>query len=754
MVHICDRKPFPPAQAEPEHLAHFSTTILRCFMCPLMSHMHQLSVVKLSSVSVSLATSTDDFPTDGIPLSLIREFIDEHGGQAVFQGLSTDDVKDRFIVPKTQATKASMCAQLKQEGDARVQTATWFVSHAWRYKFLDLVAALETFFADEVGVVILWLDLFSTSQHATFSRPPEWWQQTFCSAIGRMGRMVMVMTPWENPISLTRAWCLIEIFACQSSGSQFNVALPPSERERFLEEIVSKSGAFYGMLSNVSTEQSECSRDSDKERIFAAVRGLDGGFIGLDRCILKSMTSWLVQQLELQIQKAAADGLVENELTLMNALAALIGKMGEYDRALLLYEECMTRRQKLLGDDHVSTLESLLGLASLFLLKSDYQRAIPIYEECLSKSKRVLGHHHPVTLSNMHQMAMTLTHIGNRRAGESMFEECLTAREQVLGNLHIDTLSTMNALALAYQYRGAHDQAERLLVVCLNGQKQILGDSHPETLATMSHLGTVFLNRGFFCDCEPLFVKCLEERQRILGEHPDTFSSMGNLASLYRCQKRMPEAEALFLSCLKGRKQFLGATHAETLCSVNNLALLLDNQLRLDEAEKLHLECLEGRTSTLGGTHPDTLSSMNNLALLLTSQSRHVDAEVMHKRCLDARIIALGNLHPSTLCSMNNLANSYRKQRKYDLAKPLYESCVEGRTKTLGPLHLETLSCKINIASLIAESRDQCIEAELLFRETIREGSMRYGADHPRLSSWKRSFRDRFGREFVDSDGK
>ncbi len=82
----------------------------------------------------------------------------------------------------------------------RVQRATWFVSHAWRYKFLDLVKALEMFFAS-IGGVVIWLDLFSTSQHSSFSKPPEWWQQTFVSAIGQMGQMVMVMTPRDNPLS-------------------------------------------------------------------------------------------------------------------------------------------------------------------------------------------------------------------------------------------------------------------------------------------------------------------------------------------------------------------------------------------------------------------------------------------------------------------------------------------------------------------------------------------------------------------------
>ena len=52
------------------------------------------------------------------------------------------------------------------------------------------------------------------------------------------------------------------------------------ERARFLQEITERPAAFYDMLGKVNTAKSECSRDSDRERIFAAVRELDGGVDG------------------------------------------------------------------------------------------------------------------------------------------------------------------------------------------------------------------------------------------------------------------------------------------------------------------------------------------------------------------------------------------------------------------------------------------------------------------------------------------
>jgi hypothetical protein len=44
-----------------------------------------------------------------------------------------------------------------------------------------------------------------------------------------MGRLVMVLTPWTNPVTLTRAWCILELFACCNSRSRFELAIPPEQ---------------------------------------------------------------------------------------------------------------------------------------------------------------------------------------------------------------------------------------------------------------------------------------------------------------------------------------------------------------------------------------------------------------------------------------------------------------------------------------------------------------------------------------------
>ena len=128
----------------------------------------------------------------------------------------------------------------------------------------------------------------------------------FVRVIKEMGRVVMVLSPWDNLIALTRAWCLIELHSCCrlkryftarcivltplcSTGGRFDIALPDEQRAQFLSDIRAKSSAFYDMLALVKTERSECSRLEDRDRIFEAVRSIDGGFSTVDRMVFKAM---------------------------------------------------------------------------------------------------------------------------------------------------------------------------------------------------------------------------------------------------------------------------------------------------------------------------------------------------------------------------------------------------------------------------------------------------------------------------------
>ena len=74
--------------------------------------------------------------------------------------------------------------------------------------------------------------------------------------------------------------------------------------------------------------------------------------------MLSTMTEWLERQLEEEVEGAAASGQEEVECRMINASASLFKDKGDYDRALPMYEECLAKRKRVLGEDHPSTRDT------------------------------------------------------------------------------------------------------------------------------------------------------------------------------------------------------------------------------------------------------------------------------------------------------------------------------------------------------------------------------------------------------------
>jgi hypothetical protein len=108
------------------------------------------TMTKLSSV---LAISKD-----GVKLSYVKEFYDSCGGKEMLKDLTTTEVNDKFLKPMTASSQLSLCEYLKESNHPAVGVATVFISHAWLYKFLDVVDALQYHFRDTPDIVI-WFDL-------------------------------------------------------------------------------------------------------------------------------------------------------------------------------------------------------------------------------------------------------------------------------------------------------------------------------------------------------------------------------------------------------------------------------------------------------------------------------------------------------------------------------------------------------------------------------------------------------------------
>ena len=116
----------------------------------------------------------------------------------------------------------------------QVSTPNVFFSHAWGFKFLDVLSAMRSFVdsrENEGGPpVFFWFDCFAIDEHATQSLTQEWWSTTFKDAIRAIGHTVMMLSPWHAPVPITRAWYVPLDFPIHQDFE--NKELPASSRFR------------------------------------------------------------------------------------------------------------------------------------------------------------------------------------------------------------------------------------------------------------------------------------------------------------------------------------------------------------------------------------------------------------------------------------------------------------------------------------------------------------------------------------------
>lgn len=565
------------------------------------------------------------FPKHGIKASYLKEFIEEIGGREKLIGKTTTDVCTEFLKPLTEKSQSSLCDLLRHmKHEAFGKKAEVFISHAWRYDFLDVVDALLYHFRDQPDTVI-WFDLVSNNQHKATTLDYDWWQTTFKSAIADFQHTVMVLSPWHDPIPYTRAWCIFEAYCSASTNCKFEIAMCEKEQTQFLKDIDGNvDETINKMLATIDARKSESYSAEDRDKIFSVITDTVG-FNRINSMVFEQFRDWVIE-------------ICDNH-----------------------YQDL----QQELGDTHPDTLRSMSNLASLYTNQGKNDLAEPLFVSCLDMRKTALGETHPDTLTSMNNMASLYKNQGKYDLAEPLYVSCLDMRKTELGENHAETLGSMNNLALLYNKQGKYDLAERLHVSSLKMKKDALGDSHPDTLVSMNNLASLYKNLKKFDLSEPLYVSCLDMKKDTLGEtHPSTLTAMNNLASLYKKQGKYDLAEPLYKSCLNMRKTALGDTHPDTLASLNNLASLYKKQGKNDLAEPLHVSCLELAKVILGDTHPDTLTAMNNLAMLYKNLGKYDLAEPLYVSCLEMKKTTLGDNHPSTLISKNNLEHFYEEQTK------------------------------------------------------------------------------------------
>ena len=72
------------------------------------------------------------------------------------------------------------------------------------------------------------------------------------------------------------------------------------------------------------------------------------------------------------------------------------------------FEECIRKRQNVLGIDHPETLKTQFSFAELMHARKQWRQAEPLYQQCLDRRRTKLGQYSPFTIFTINAFATML----------------------------------------------------------------------------------------------------------------------------------------------------------------------------------------------------------------------------------------------------------------------------------------------------------------------------------------------------------
>ena len=298
----------------------------------------------------------------------------------------------------------------------------------------------------------------------------------------------------------------------------------------------------------------------------------------------------------------------------LSYLALLYSSMGQYDRALSLYEEALEISKAELGDRHPDTAASLNNLAELYRSMGHYDQALPLFEFALKIMKSELGDRHPNTGASLNSLAILYKSMGQYDRALPLYELALEISQSESGDRHPNTAASLNNLAELYRAMGQYDRALPLYESALEIWKLELGEQHPNTARGFNNLALLYESMGQYDRALPLYKSALEIRKSELGDrHPDTAASLNNLAYLYKLMENDSEAEVFYkdaMSICEG----LGTDYSITFIALQNLVDLYLSNSEYSRAGALLTKWLEICYEKLPIDHVETQKIQSRLA--------------------------------------------------------------------------------------------------------------------------------------------
>lgn len=225
--------------------------------------------------------------------------------------------------------------------------------------------------------------------------------------------------------------------------------------------------------------------------------------------------------------------------TIYNNLSEAYKEMGDYQHAVFYLDEAL----KLLGDSLVKKNNAALlndveikraksycsiinNLGSIFIYSGEYDKAIVCYEEVYNTEVEFYGQRHSAVTTTLNNLSVAYSRNGEYERALEYGQKTLEILHELYGDDHPRIATTLSNMALDYIAMNNYEEAKTYLLHALEMNKRIFGEDHAFQYDNVYYnLGNLYHGLGMKKEMSDCFIRY---SQIIKEEVEEKFSYLTN----------------------------------------------------------------------------------------------------------------------------------------------------------------------------------------------------------------------------------
>jgi len=272
----------------------------------------------------------------GVQLQVLENIKRQHPKVVKYVGQKFVDL---IIKPSTSDLKCSYSELIygskaainesKEENETYTGRCQIFISHAWFYKFGDLVTAIKGWEKrnPKFKGTYYFLDYLVINQHKVLEDLTQ-----LDNLIKTCKATLLVLSPWRNPIPLTRSWCLFEIMHTISNGKALEICLPRDEEMSFYGGVLQEYKSIQTAIRQIDARKAKAKYEADAKMIADQIEETCG-FDKMNAMVKDHMNDWFKEQLKTMVDPEKVTNLMQLYINL-STIAVVFKHLNEYGIAV------------------------------------------------------------------------------------------------------------------------------------------------------------------------------------------------------------------------------------------------------------------------------------------------------------------------------------------------------------------------------------------------------------------------------------